>query len=105
MKHHYLIDKSLNAVILVLSVFLLPNCSTNKNPVSEDGEKIVISNGHGIEFVLIKKGYRYGFQKTNGTTLVPPHPVSGLLAGSPDNLTQAESTKYLGETGGLYAFE
>ncbi len=37
------------------------------------------------------------FQKVDGTLLVPAHPVSGLLAGSPENLSQARFTKYIGE--------
>lgn len=73
--------------------------------MSEDEDKIVIRNGREIEFVLIKDGFRYGFQKTDGTILVPVHPVSGLLAGSPENLSQAESTKYIGETESVYSFE
>lgn len=28
---------------------------------------------------------------------VPAHPIAGLLAGAPENLSQAESTKYIGE--------
>lgn len=105
MKRHYLLDKSMKAITLILFVLLLSKCSTSKNPVSEDDERIIINNGHGIEFVVIKEGFRYGFQRTNNKVLVPSHPVSGLLAGSPDKLTQAESTKYMGETGGMYTFE
>ena len=66
-------------LILICLPILLQQCTSNESLISEDADKIVIRNGQGIEFVLIKDGFRYGFQKTDGTTLVPAHPVSGLF--------------------------
>jgi len=105
MKRIKLISKLFKGIILIGSLVLLLQCSGNKRPLSEDEEKITIRNGHGIEFVLIKDGFRYGFQNTDGTPVVPAHPVSGLLAGDPENLAQAESTIYIGEMEGTYSFE
>ncbi len=84
---------------------MLQQCTGNKRFISEGEGEIVIRNRQEIEFVLIKDGFRYGFRKTDGTLLVPAHPVSGLLAGSPENLSQAKSTKYMGESNGVYSFE
>jgi alpha-glucosidase (family GH31 glycosyl hydrolase) len=92
-------------LFLISSLILLQQCTGNKGFISEDEDKIVISKGQKIEFVLIKDGFRYGFQKADGTILVPAHPASGLLAGSPENLSQARSTKYIGESNGVYSFE
>ena len=105
MKQINLINKLFKGLILFYSIVLLYQCTGNERLISEDEDKIVIRNGREIEFVLIKDGFRYGFQKTDGTFLVPAHPVSGLLAGSPEDLSQAESTKYIGETESVYSFE
>ena len=105
MKQISLINKLSKGLILFYSIVLLYQCTGNERLMSEDEDKIVIRNGREIEFVLIKDGFRYGFQKTDGTILVPAHPVSGFLAGSPEDLSQAESTKYLGELDGVYSFE
>jgi hypothetical protein len=105
MKRINLRNRQLKGLILVCTFFLLLQCTGNKKLVSEDEKKITIRNGQGIEFVLTKDGFRYSFQKTDGTVLVPAHPISGLLAGDPENLSQAESTKYIGETDGIYSFE
>lgn len=78
---------------------------TDINVISEDKDRIIIRNGQEIEFVVIKDGFQYGFQKTDGTILVPAHPISGLLAGDPGNLSKAQFTKYIGETDGAYSFE
>ena len=91
--------------LLSSSFILWQQCTRDKGLISEDKEKITISNGAGLEFDLIKNGFRYGFRKTDGTLLVPAHPVSGLLAGSVENLSQAESTRYVGESDGVYTFE
>ena len=107
MKKGYLnlVIRILKRLIFICSVVLLQQCAGNKGYISEDGNKIIISNGQDIEFVLIKEGFRYGFQKTDGSILVPVHPVSGLLAGDPENLSQAESTKYMGEKESCYSFQ
>ena len=105
MKGIKLIINLFKGSILICALVLLQQCTGNERLISEDEDKIIIGNGHDIEFVLIKDGFRYGFRKTDGTILVPVHPVSGLLAGSPENLSQAESTKYFGETDGVYSFE
>jgi alpha-glucosidase (family GH31 glycosyl hydrolase) len=97
--------KLFKGLILICSLSLLQQCTNNERLISEDKDKIIIRNGQEIEFVLIKDAFRYGFRKTDGTLLAPAHPVSGLLAGSPENLSQAESTKYLGETDSVYSFE
>jgi len=100
-----LINKLFKVLILICSLILLPQCTGNGSLISEDEDKIIIRNGQKIEFVLIKDGFRYSFRKTDGTLLVPAHPVSGLLAGSPENLSQARSTKYIGENNSVYSFE
>lgn len=105
MKRINLRNRHLKGLILVCTLFILLQCTGNKKLVSEDAEKIIIRNGQEIEFVLTKEGFRYSFQKTDGTVLVPAHPISGLLAGDPENLSQAELTKYIGETDGIYSFE
>ena len=54
---------------------------------------------------MTKNGFRYGFQKTDGTNIVPAHPVAGLLAGDPEKLSQAKITKYIGAKDSVYSFE
>jgi alpha-glucosidase (family GH31 glycosyl hydrolase) len=92
-------------LMAICCLFVFGQCTGNGGLIADDGEKTIITNGHGIEFVLNKDGFRYGFQRTDGTILVPAHPVSGLLAGSPENLSQAISTKYMGESDGVFSFE
>lgn len=98
-------NRLFKGLVLICLFVLLQQCTSNESLISEDKDKIVIRNGQGIEFVLSKEGFRYGFQKTDGKTLVPAHPVSGLLAGDPENLSQAKSTKYIGDADGAYSFE
>jgi alpha-glucosidase (family GH31 glycosyl hydrolase) len=105
MKRIKLINKLLKVLILSCIPILLQQCTGNERLVPEGKDKIIIRNGQDIEFVLIKDGFRYGFRKTDGTTLVPAHSVSGLLAGAPENLSQAKSTKYIGKNNGTYSFE
>ncbi|MCK5344093.1 MAG: hypothetical protein KAR20_11855, partial [Candidatus Heimdallarchaeota archaeon] len=104
MKRINLINKLFKG-LLICSLILLQQCTGNERLISEGKDKIIIRNGQEIEFVVIKDGFRYGFQKTDGTLLVPAHPVSGLLAGAPENLSQAETTKYIGEKDSVYSFE
>jgi len=92
-------------LLICSSLILFSQCSGNKELLIENNDEIIIRISQEIEFVLIKDGFRYSFQKTDGTILVPAHPDSGLLAGSHENLSQAQSTKYLGETEGQYTFE
>ncbi|MFM2259374.1 MAG: hypothetical protein RLZZ424_1348 [Bacteroidota bacterium] len=81
MKQINLISSFLKGLILIGSFILINECSyAQLSNVTEGDDKIVIRNRHGIEFVVIKKGFRYGFQKTDGKNIVPAHPVSGLLA-------------------------
>ena len=105
MKRIKLINRLFKGSILICSLIIVCQCAGNERLISEDEDKIIIGNAYGIEFVVIKNGFRYGFRKTDGTLLVPAHPVSGLLAGDPENLSHAESTKYMGETGSVYSFE
>jgi len=98
-------NKILNGLIFIFLLVLLQQCNNEVRFISEKEDRIIIRNGQGIEFVLIKDGFRYGFQKTDGTILVPAHQVSGLLAGDPENLSNAQFTKYIGETDGTYSFE
>lgn len=92
-------------LILIGLLILLQQCASNERLVSEDEDRVIIRNGQEVEFVLIKDGFRFGFRKTDGTSLVPVHPVSGLLAGDPENLSQAEFTKYIGEKEDVHSFE
>jgi len=96
MKHISLISKLLKGLIFIGSFILIHQCTYGQiSNVTEDADKIVVSNRQGIEFVVIKKGFRYGFQKADGKNMVPDHPVSGLLAGDPEKLSQAKTTKYI----------
>ncbi len=90
---------------LIGSFIIWLQCIPEGKYVSEDEYQIIIGKGKGIEFVLIKDGFRYSFQKSDGTILVPAHPASGLLAGSPENLDKAQNTRYLGETNSKHLFE
>jgi alpha-glucosidase (family GH31 glycosyl hydrolase) len=92
-------------LMAICCLFAFGQCTGNESLITDDEGKTVITNGHGIDFVVNKEGFRYGFQRTDGTILVPAHPVSGLLAGSPEDLSQAISAKYLGETEGVVSFE
>lgn len=105
MKRIKMTNKIYKALILICSLILLQQCTGNVRLISEDKEEVIIRSGQGIEFVLIKDGFRYSFRKTDGTFLVPAHPVSGLLAGAPKNLSQAELTQYIGEKDSVYSFE
>ena len=105
MKEYNLAGKFIGGFIFIGFLLSMHYCSSNQSPISEDEIKIIIKGEQAIEFTLIKKGFRYSFQKADGKALVPAHPVSGLLAGSPDNLISAEDTKYTGEEEGLYSFE
>ena len=97
MKNIKLISKLLKGLFLISSFLLMQQCTYGQiSNVTEDGDKIVVRNRQGIEFVVIKKGFRYGFQKTDGKIIVPAHRVSGLLAGDPEKLSQAKITKYIG---------
>ncbi|MFT7035260.1 MAG: alpha-glucosidase (family GH31 glycosyl hydrolase) [Cyclobacteriaceae bacterium] len=98
-------NTQLKGLVLVFTLFLLLQCTGNKKLISEDAEKVTIGNGQEIEFVVIKDGFRYSFQKTDGTILVPAHPISGLLAGPAEDLSQAEFTKYIEDKDGVYFFE
>ena len=100
-----LIRRIFEGSIIICSVILLIQCTSRETYISEDEDKIIIGNVYGIEFVVIKDGFRYAFRRTDGTNLVPAHPVSGLLAGDPENLSQAEFTEYLGEMEGAYSFK
>ena len=82
-------------LLICCSLILFSQCSGNRELLIENNEEIIIRISQEIEFVLIKDGFRYSFQKTDGTILVPAHPGSGLLAGSHENLSLADSTKYL----------
>ena len=106
MKNIKLISKLLKGLFLISSFLLMQQCTYGQiSNVTEDGDKIVVRNRQGIEFVVIKKGFRYGFQKTDGKIIVPAHRVSGLLAGDPEKLSQAKTTKYIGEKDSVYSFE
>jgi alpha-glucosidase (family GH31 glycosyl hydrolase) len=105
MNRFTLIKKLLGGSILICSLVLWHQCTGRETYISEEEDEIIIGNAYGIEFVIIKDGFRYGFRKTDGIILVPAHPVSGLLAGDPENLSQAESTRYIGKTGSAYSFE
>ena len=65
---------------------------------------VVLDNGDGLEFVVVKDGFRYGFRKQGGEFVVSPHPGAGLIAGTPDKLTPAKSTEYLGKEKQLHLF-
>jgi alpha-glucosidase (family GH31 glycosyl hydrolase) len=105
MKRIKLLKKLFKGSVLICLLVILPQCTGKGRLISEDEEKIVIGNSQAVEFVVIKDGFRFGFRKRDGAPLVPAHPVSGLLAGDPDNLSQGQSTNYMGETDGVYSFE
>ncbi len=65
---------------------------------------VVLDNGDGLEFVVVMDGFRHGFRKQDGEFIVSPHPGAGLIAGTPDKLTPAKSTAYLGKEKQLHLF-
>ncbi|MCG6190492.1 glycoside hydrolase family 31 protein [Maribellus maritimus] len=99
------VNKLFKGIAFVFLTVVLQQCTSNERLISEDEDNVIIRNGQGIEFVLIKDGFRYGFRESNGTFLVPAHPVSGLLAGSPENLSPAKSTKYIGVNNNINSFK
>ena len=106
MKYITLVSKLLKGLTFIGSFILIQQCTYGqRSKVTEGEDKIIIRNGQGIEFVVIKKGFRYAFQKTDGKIMVPAHPVSGLLAGDPEKLSQAKTTKYIGAKDSVYSFE
>jgi hypothetical protein len=106
MKQINLLSNLLKGLIFFGSFIFIHECSYAQiSNVTEREDKIVVRNRQGIEFVVIKKGFRYGFQKTDGKNIVPAHPVSGLLAGDPEKLSQAKTTKYIGAKDSVYSFE
>ncbi len=106
MKHITLLSKLLKGLTFIGSFILIQQCAYGQiSNITEGEDKIIIRNRPGIEFVVIKKGFRYGFQKTDGKIMVPAHPVSGLLAGDPEKLSQAKTTKYIGAKDSIYSFE
>ena len=106
MKHIILVSNLLKGLTYIGSFILIQQCTYGQiSKVKEGEDKIIIGNRQGIEFVVIKKGFRYGFQKTDGKIMVPAHPVSGLLAGDPEKLSQAKTTKYIGAKDSVFSFE
>ena len=100
------ISNYLKGLTFIGFFILIHQCTYGQLPnVTEGEDKIVVRNRQGIEFVVIKKGFRYGFQKADGKIMVPAHPVSGLLAGDPEKLSQAKSTKYIGAKDSVCSFE
>jgi len=73
--------------------------------VSGNDSTVILDNGVGLEFVLGKTGFRYGFRQKGGEFMVPVHATAGLLAGPPDQLSPARATNYLGKVKELHAFE
>ena len=64
MKHIILVSKLLKGLTLIGSFILIQQCTYGQiSKVTEGEDKIIIGNRQGIEFVVIKKGFRYGFQK------------------------------------------
>lgn len=89
--------------ILILISFSQCVLINAQEEVLKSGDSIVIRNGK-IAFHLKKNGFKYRFEKVDGTMMVPAHPVSGLLAGEVENFSQAKSTEYLGDDKGEHSF-
>ncbi|MGF1585576.1 MAG: hypothetical protein ACFCUM_09665 [Bacteroidales bacterium] len=65
-------------VILLISFTLLNSCGFDAyNVVTETDEKIEISHVN-YKISIEKEGFKYSFQKSDGTVIADKHPVSGL---------------------------
>lgn len=98
--------RCLMPVLLSMAALLFSACG--KTEMSSDiriSDSSITIQSADIAFFLDKAGFRYGFQRTSGEVLVPPHPISGLVAGSPERLVVASRTAFVGEREGIYSFE
>lgn len=60
----------------------------------EPDETIILSNG-SVDFYVDPEGFRYGFKSASGTTIISPHPVSGMLFGSAEAPLNAISAQLI----------
>ena len=68
----------LNRLILLIGILILClRCDGKKEFVSENADTITVQLKNA-EMLIHKKGFRYGFKKTNGTWIAPIHAISGL---------------------------
>lgn len=100
-----LIPKLIQNLARIVVIALLPYSAHGGEAASGNTPTVIIDNGTGLEFVLEKDGFRYGFRRQGGGVMAPAHPAAGLLAGDPGRLSPASSTNYLGKVKGLHAFE
>lgn len=100
-----LIPKLIQSLARIVVIALLPYSTAGGETAQGNAPTVILDNGAGLEFVLEKAGFRFGFRRQGGGFMVPAHPAAGLLAGDPGRLSAASSTNYLGKVEGLHAFE
>ena len=70
--------KNIITIILVILYAFLSSCGSDKyNVVTETDESIEISHGN-YKITIEKEGFKYSFQRSDGTVVADKHPVSGL---------------------------
>lgn len=97
--------KPLHNLVFAVAAAVLPLSALGEEIVSGSDSTVILDNGTGLEFVLEKEGFRYGFRRQGDGFMVPAHPEAGLLAGESGDLKRSVSSEYHGKTDGLHAFE
>lgn len=89
------------ALVLVFALLSISACHSERQgfTVVEDSESIEIATSH-YALVIEKEGFRYRFERPNGSVIAAAHPVSGLVlaeSGS-DSLHAAVGTRLVHQT-------
>ncbi len=94
----------MSLVSVFVLVFAFYSCKKETGKVQDTGSQFTIDMG-AYRFLLHKEGFRFSFQDANDKVMVPLHEVSGFQMGaSPDQVSDAVSTHYLGRDGLTYYF-
>lgn len=99
----YQLKNILSLFTVLLFCLSLQQCRSAEEMVIDDqGEKITVSTPNYL-FTLEKAGFRYQFQRPDGSMVAPPHAVSGLQIGkSVEELSNVRNTKMIkGDAGYL----
>ena len=93
-------------LVFCMMLSVLPFTAAAEEPPASSADKSIITIGTANYTMKIEKsGFRYSFEKTDGTTIIEAHETSGLRFGAagsePSNVV---STEYKGEANGIYTF-